>query len=102
MTPSEEQIKKNVIDQLRWDSRIEISNLQVTVSEGEVKVEGTIPSWGMREIVNMDVLDVAGVTYLVNNLKVQSRSNEALPNDEQIKTNLGNMLALDRISILKI
>lgn len=95
MKPSEEQIKRNVIDQLRWDSRVEISNLKVDVSGGEVKVSGIIPTWRMREIVNMDVLDVAGVTYLVNNLKVQSVSSVILPSDVQIKKTIEKMLNRD-------
>lgn len=95
MTRSEEEIKKNVVNQLRWDSRLDISDLRVDVSGGEVKVAGTIPAWRMREIVNMDVLDVAGVKYLVNNLKVLPRSTEPLPEDEQIKADIDNMLALD-------
>lgn len=95
MQPSEEQIKKNVIDQLRWDSRVEISNLKVDVSGSEVKVSGIIPTWRMREIVNMDVLDVAGVTYLVNSLKVQSDSFVILPEDEQIKKAIEEMLNRD-------
>lgn len=72
MQPSEEKIKKDVMDQLRWDRRVDISNLQVEVSGGEVKLAGTIPSYRMLEIVNMDVLDVPGVIYLTNDIDVQT------------------------------
>jgi hyperosmotically inducible protein len=95
MRGTEEQIKRNVIDQLRWDSRVEISNLQVDVSGGEVKVAGTIPSWRMREIVNWDVLDVPGVIHLVNELKVKHSSSGIFPGDEEIKTNIEKMLSWD-------
>jgi osmotically-inducible protein OsmY len=95
MQPSEETVKKNIIDQLKWDNRVDISNLKVEVSGGNVKLTGTVPSYRMYEIVNMDVLDVHGVTYLTNELKVKYRSTGTLPGDEQIKKNIEKMLSWD-------
>jgi osmotically-inducible protein OsmY len=71
MQPSEDTIKIGVIDQLKRDSRLDISKLNVEVSGGTVKLTGTVPSYRMREIAMMDVLDVPGVTYLTNELKVK-------------------------------
>ena len=71
MISLDEQIKLSVIDQLKWDSRVDISDIDVAVSGGTVKLKGSVPSYRMREIVDMEVLDVDGVTYLANELKVQ-------------------------------
>jgi osmotically-inducible protein OsmY len=95
MQPSEDIIKKVIIDQLKWDGRIDISNLSVEISGGTVKLMGTVPSYRMREIAMMDVLDVPGVTYLTNELKIKYRSPGALTNDEEIKTNIEKMLSWD-------
>ena len=88
MISLDEQIKLSVIDQLKWDSRVDISDIDVAVSGGTVKLEGGVPSYRMREIAAMDVLDVDGVTNLANELKVQYNPAAVLPDDEQIKGNI--------------
>lgn len=91
----DEQIKSSVVDQLKWDSRVDISDIDVTVSGGTVKLEGSVPSYRMRETAAMDVLDVNGVTYLVNELKVHHSPTAVLPDDEQIKENIEKMFSWD-------
>ena len=39
----DEQIKLSVIDQLKWDSRVDISDIDVAVSGGTVKLKGSVP-----------------------------------------------------------
>ena len=95
MTSYDEQIKLSVIDQLKWDSRVDISDIDVAVSGGTVKLKGSVPSYRMREIAAMDVLDVDGVTYLANELKVQYNPTAVLPDDEQIKENIEKMFSWD-------
>ena len=91
----DEQIKLSVIDQLKWDSRVDISDIDVAVSGRTVKLKGSVPSYRMREIAAMDVLDVDGVTYLANELKVQYNPTAVLPDDEQIKGNIEKMFSWD-------
>jgi osmotically-inducible protein OsmY len=95
MISLDEQIKLSVVDQLKWDSRVDISDIDVAVSGGTVKLKGSVPSYRMREIAAMDVLDVDGVTYLANELKVQYRPTAVLPDDEQIKGNIEKMFSWD-------
>ena len=93
MQPPEDTIKMGFIDQLEWDGRLDISDLNVEVSGGTVKLTGTVPSYRMREIAMMDVLNVSGVTYFTNELKVRYRSTGAPTGDKQIKTNIEKMLS---------
>ena len=95
MISLDEQIKLSVIDQLKWDSRVDISDIDVAVSGGTVKLKGDVPSYRMREIAAMDVLDVDGVTNLANELKVQYNPAAVLPDDEQIKGNIEKMFSWD-------
>ena len=95
MVSLDEQIKLSVIDQLKWDSRVDISDIDVTVSGGTVKLKGSVPSYRMREIAARDVLDVDGVTFLSNELKVQYSLTAVLPDDEQIKGNIEKMFSWD-------
>jgi len=95
MESLDEQIKLSVVDQLKWDSRVDISDIDVAVSGGTVKLKGSVPSYRMREIAARDVLDVDGVTYLANELKVQYNPAVVLPDDEQIKDNIEKMFSWD-------
>ena len=95
MILDDEQIKLNVIDQLKWDSRVDISDIDVTVSGGTVKLTGSVPQYRMREIAATDAQDVDGVTYLTNELKIQYSPTAVLPDDEQIKGNIEKMFSWD-------
>ena len=95
MVSLDEQIKLSVIDQLKWDSRVDISDIDVAVSGGTVKLKGGVPTYRIREIAAMDVLDVDGVTNLANELKVQYNPAAVLPDDEQIKGNIEKMFSWD-------
>lgn len=95
MISLDEQIKLSVIDQLKWDSRLDISDIDVAVSGRTVKLKGSVPSYRMREIAARDVLDVDGVTSLANELKVQFSPTAVLSDDEQIKGNIEKMFSWD-------
>jgi osmotically-inducible protein OsmY len=45
MSFTDEEIKRVVIDQLAWDYRIGMSAIEVYVNNGEVTLEGTVPSY---------------------------------------------------------
>jgi osmotically-inducible protein OsmY len=49
----------------------------------------------MREIAARDAMDVDGVSYLANELKVQYNPAAVLPDDEQIKENIEKMFSWD-------
>jgi osmotically-inducible protein OsmY len=95
MMRSEEAIRLDVIDQLKWDSRVDISDLDVEVSGGTVKLKGTVPSYRSRETAGMDALNVKGVTYLVNELTVRYGANKVIPTDDQIKANIEKVISWD-------
>jgi osmotically-inducible protein OsmY len=95
MTRSDEQIELDIIDQLKWDSRVDVSRIFVEVAEGTVKLTGTVPTYRMREIAAMDALDVEDVRYIDNGLKVKYRSTSSLPSDEQIGLGIEKMLSWD-------
>ena len=95
MSRSNQQIKSAIIDQLKWDSRVDITNIDLEVSGGIVRLKGFVPSNRMREIVEMDALEVEGVTDLVNELEIQYDSTAVLPADEQVKDNIEKMFSWD-------
>ena len=42
---NDETIDKQVVDQLYWDSRVNASEVAVTVQNGKVTLHGTVPSY---------------------------------------------------------
>lgn len=45
MARTEEQIKRDVVDQLFWDIRVDASDVTVEVSNGTVTLRGTVPTY---------------------------------------------------------
>jgi osmotically-inducible protein OsmY len=95
MDGSEEAIRLDVIDQLKWDTRVDTSNIEVEVSGGTVKLTGTVSSFHTREIAGMDALNVKGVNYLENDLTVQHGTRVPILTDEQIKSNIEKLISWD-------
>ena len=54
MVQTSEEIKKDVVDQLYWDNRIDASSVTVEVDGGRVKLKGTAPTYTAKEAARMD------------------------------------------------
>jgi osmotically-inducible protein OsmY len=91
----DEEIKKDVVDQLYWDDRVDASNIKVEVNNGEVNLSGTVPYYSNRRIAQNDSWNVLGVRALENRLKVDYPETIPLPSDDQIQANLIDMYRLD-------
>lgn len=91
-TYSNEQIKKGVVDQFYWDSRINASKINVDVSDGLVTLTGQVPSYSSKLAAESDALTIPGVTSVMNNLEIQQLAAGELPPDEEIKNNVSSSL----------
>ncbi len=87
-----EKIKKDVVEQLYWDSRVNASNVQVKVENGEVQLDGSVPTFNARLAARMDAWMVPGVKAVDNNLNVRFPETVPLPNDAEMADNIRNML----------
>jgi len=71
MTRNDERIKRNVAAQLKRNSRVDSSTVNVEVTDDEVTLSGTLPSLSVcMAIVKMSE-NVAGVRRVRNHLKVK-------------------------------
>jgi len=99
----DEDIKVEVVKQLYWDSRVDASEIHVSVRSGEVTLEGFVPSFLSRQAVNEDARSVAGVVS-VNN-KVMVKISEGSATDAEIESHVKDILKWnaaidsDRISV---
>jgi osmotically-inducible protein OsmY len=92
MMRNDERIKKDIVAHLYWDSRIDSSNIKVEVSDGLVTLSGTLPTLSICIAAVEDAEDVAGVRRVKNSLKVNIPETLEIPNDDEIKMIVENML----------
>jgi osmotically-inducible protein OsmY len=65
------QIQQAVIRELRWDSRVEETDVGVEVDEGVVTLTGTVGSWTKKLAAQEAAHHVAGVLDVANDVQVR-------------------------------
>jgi osmotically-inducible protein OsmY len=73
------QIEQAVLQELRWDPRVEVRRIGVEVANGRVTLLGTVPSPDQRALAEDAVRRVDGVVTVVNQLYVVSPAAELRP-----------------------
>jgi hypothetical protein len=66
----DEQIKKDIVDQLDWDDRVDASSIQVDVSQGAVTHTGMVPNYEARTAAQEDTCAMKGVAAMRNLITV--------------------------------
>jgi osmotically-inducible protein OsmY len=72
-TRSDERIREDVSDRIMDDPHVDGSDIELTVSGGEVTLTGTVSSRGEKRRAEDLAESVSGVTHVQNNLRVQQR-----------------------------
>lgn len=88
MVRSSEDIKKDIIDQLYWDNRVDASDVNADVQEGHVTLMGSVPSYLAQQSALNDAQIVQGVVSIDNQIDVTF--GESAPNHEDLRTHLEN------------
>jgi len=91
-TRTNEDIKKDVVDQLYWDSRVDASNVRVTVADGVVTLSGTVPAYLAYTAAENDAWSISGVRCVRNDLTLKYPAGAAMPSDARIIANIHNLL----------
>lgn len=92
MALSKEEIKKNIVDQLFWDARVDASTISIEFTDVTVRLNGTVPTFLAREAAEEDVWAIPGVSSVQNNIAVMHPSVYELPSDAEIKNILTSIL----------
>jgi osmotically-inducible protein OsmY len=85
-------IKKNVIDQLFWDNRVNSANVKVSVEEGVVTLRGTVATYTAKRAAELDAWSVPGVVDVRNLLKVEYPDEITVPDDQTLKSRVQSVL----------
>lgn len=91
---TDETIKKDVVGQLYWDSRIDASDISVNVDDGNVRLEGNVSGNRARIAAQEDAMSVVGVRSVTNELDVVYAA-DTLPEDDKILTDIKSVLRTD-------
>lgn len=91
----ERDLRDTIKDQLAWDDRVKITDVEVEVDDGKVILRGKVPTYFSRVAAEEDAWSVIGVTDVQNELKVTHKEEFNLPKDAEIEEALDNMIRLD-------
>lgn len=79
---TDDEIKRDVEAELRWDPDIDPSNIAVNVKSGVVTLTGFIPSYLQKFEAEKDVKRVQGVVGVANDLEVRLPSVDQRPDPD--------------------
>jgi len=68
---SDAQIHHDVLEELKWDSRVDETEVGVQVAGGVVTLTGTVTSWAKRSAAQEAARRVIGVLDVANDIKVK-------------------------------
>jgi osmotically-inducible protein OsmY len=71
MTRSDEQIQQDVLEELRWDSRVQPNEIGVAAKDGIVSLTGWVDSYSKKWAAERASHRVRGVRAVVNDLEVR-------------------------------
>ena len=92
MKKKQEKLKRQVVDQLYWNDRIDASNVKVKVEDGIVLVDGTVPSYVERVQIPKLIQQIQGVKGVENNLIIQFPPAITVPKDPEIRSSIRSLL----------
>jgi len=87
---SDEQIKKDVVDHLYADGRVDASDVNAEVSKGKVILTGNVPSCTARRAARDDAFGVLGVRGVRNQLTVLRTATTL--SDDEVRANAKSVL----------
>lgn len=85
---SDEDIKRDIVEHLYWDDRVDASKVEVRVDDGRVRLTGALPSHLARSAALMDAWDVAGVEHVEDAMNVLYPGGGAGLPDELLRENV--------------
>jgi len=84
-TRSDQRILEDVCDRITDDWRVDGTGVQVTVDNGEVTLDGTVPSRDQKRRAEDCADAISGVKHVQNNLRVDTASGASATDDASSK-----------------
>jgi osmotically-inducible protein OsmY len=89
-----DEIRKNVYDQMYWDSRVDYSNINVEVSvpDGKITLTGSVPNQTARRHAEAAALRAEGAEKVDNQLHIKYNDNVPVPSDLDVERNVRDII----------
>jgi osmotically-inducible protein OsmY len=71
MERTDEQIQRDVLDELKWDARIQPNEVGVSVKDGVVALTGWVDNYGKKWVAERTAHRVRGVKAVANDIEVR-------------------------------
>jgi osmotically-inducible protein OsmY len=91
----DEEIKKNVVEHLYWDSRVDSSEISVSVDNRKVTLTGTVPLYSSKGAAASTAWGVEGVRNVENLISVEFPPSFEVPSDSEVKSNIDTSLMVN-------
>ncbi|MEN3296340.1 MAG: hypothetical protein V7642_5593 [Burkholderiales bacterium] len=79
---TDDEIKRDVEEELRWDPDIDATDVAVAVKDGVVTLTGFVPSYSQKFQAEQDAKRVAGVVAVANDIEVRVPALDQRPDPE--------------------
>jgi len=73
-TRTDEQIQRDVLEELRWDARVQSNEIGVSVTDGVVSLTGWVDSYTKKWVAERTAHRVRGVRAVANDIEVRMPS----------------------------
>jgi osmotically-inducible protein OsmY len=93
---STEEIRKNILELLRSDTRVDSRNIVVEVSQDTVRLSGTTSTLISLRAAEFIATRVEGVKRVDNRIKIWSPGDERLPDDQTVSNDVKKAISLDK------
>lgn len=91
------EIKKNIVEHLLWDSRIEGSDIQVDVGDDlSVTLSGTVSSPLVKQAAAEDTFAIPGIAKVANTIEVREPMHGARRKGEELQSTLESVFTFHR------
>ncbi|MDF1500097.1 MAG: BON domain-containing protein [Anaerolineales bacterium] len=92
---SDHAIKADILAHLEWDDRIDITNIEVSIKDGDVTLSGIVPTYAAREAAKDLAWSVEGVRSVIDKMEIAPSAGADLPTDLEVQSILEDILDWD-------
>ncbi|HZD42966.1 MAG TPA: BON domain-containing protein, partial [Methanomicrobiales archaeon] len=83
---------QRVEDHLKWDARLDASDIRVNVDHGRVTLSGTVPTMRSQQVAERDVTVVPDVVSVENRITVEHAATTVQVEDELVRNAIRDLM----------
>lgn len=92
---TDEDIKRDIIDSLYWDNRVDAAGIGVFVTDGHVRLTGTVTTYRSWRAAREDALMIRGVNRIDTEIDIEVSADFERPTDDELDETLTEVLSTD-------